>query len=433
MPSKESVVSEVKKIVKSYFDEQDKKHALESKYKVPLISRLYNEEEISEVVEVLLNPNKITLNSPGGLRIEKFEEQFANFIGVKNAIMVNSGSSANLIAFFLLSNPTIKNRLQPGDEVIVPAVNWITSITPLYALGLKPVLVDVDLKNYGMDPNEVKKAISTKTKAILAVHLLGFPVDMDSIMDIAKENNLFVIEDTCESPAAEWNGKKAGSFGDISTTSFYLSHHITTLEGGMLMINNDEYAELGRIIRSQGVMRNVKSQEYKDAINSKAPDIDTRFLFANAGYNFRPSEMEGAFGVVQFRKFADYLNARIKNAEFFSSKLNKFSEYITLPTEDDKIKCSWFFYPIMVKDSAKFIVKDITSFLENHGVETRPVMSGDYTKHPIFKLYEHRVVGDLKNAKLIHKNGFFIGVHAGIGDTERNHVISCFDDFFKSV
>lgn len=430
MTNKESVVFEVKKVIKSYFDEQNKNGRLHSKYKIPLVSRLYNEEEIGEVVDALLAPEKITLNAPGGLKIEKFESQFADLIGVKNGIMVNSGSSANLIAFFILTNPATKNRLKPGDEVIVPAVNWCTSITPLYAFGLKPVFVDVDLENYGMNIEQVKAAISPKTKAIVVVHLLGFPVDMESIMEIAKEQNLYVVEDTCESPGAVWGDKKAGSFGDISTVSFYLSHHITTVEGGMVLTNNNEFAELARIIRSQGIMRNVKSQAYRDNINSQNPDIDPRFLFVNIGFNFRPTEMEGAFGIVQFEKFNDFLSARIANASFFSEHLAKYSDYLLLPQANSKAKCSWFFYPIVLKAGAPYRVKDLVSFLENHGIETRPIMSGNYLEHPLAALYEHRVVGNLKNANFIHRNGFIIGVHAGLKEADCQHVISCFTDFF---
>lgn len=433
MVDKKFVVAEIKKIIKVFFDEQEKVTQANAKYKVPLVSRLYNEEEIAEVVDSLLAPEKITLNAPGGLKIEKFESQFSSYIGSKNGIMVNSGSSANLVAFFVLTNPMVKNRLQPGDEVIVPAVNWSTSVTPLYALGLKPVFVDVDLDNFGMNIDQVRAAITPKTKAILVVHLLGWPVDMDSIMALARENNLYVVEDTCESPGAEWNGKKVGSFGDMSTVSFYLSHHITTVEGGMLMTNNDEFAELARIIRSQGVMRNVKSQSYKDAVNSQYPAIDSRFLFTNLGFNFRPTEMEGAFGVVQFAKFNGYLHDRIINASFFNAELSRFSDYLILPNwTDSRARCSWFFYPLILRDGVKFTVKDITSFLENRGIETRPIMSGDFTRHPLFRLYDSRVAGDLKNSRFIHQNGFIIGVHAGIRESERKHVASCFADFFAN-
>lgn len=430
MADKGLVVKEVKKIIGNYFRELD---VIKSnlRYKVPLMSRLYDENEVAEVIDTLLTPGRLTLNASGELKIEKFEYLWANLIGIKNGVMVNSGSSANLVSMYVLTNPTIKNQLKPGDEVIIPAVNWSTSVTPLYAAGLKPVFVDVNLDDYCMDVSQIEAAISPKTKAIMVVHLLGFPVEMDSVMEIARRNNLYVIEDSCESPGAEWNGSKVGSFGDISTFSFYLSHHITTLEGGMVMTNNDDFAELARIIRSQGVMRNVKSPEYKNKINSKFPEIDPRFLFANTGFNFRPTEMEGAFGMVQFKRFDEYLKARILNAAFFTENLNKYSNFMNLPVLKKGSKCSWFFYPVLIKDSAPFSANEITSFLERKGIETRPIMSGDYTKHPVAKLYDHRIVGKLENTKLIHRNGFCIGVYAGIKDEERNYVISCFEEFLN--
>lgn len=430
MTSKEHVVNEVKRIVGEYFKEfeSSKKN---SKYKVPLMSRLYDEEEIAEVVDTLLNPDKLTLNASGDLKIEKFENLWANFIGTKNGIMVNSGSSANLVSFLVLTNPLIKNRLRPGDEVITPALTYNATVTPLHATHLKPVFVDVNLEDYSMKTEQLKEALTDKTKAIMIVHLLGFPVNMTEVMEFAKENNLYVIEDCCEAHGAEWNGAKVGSFGDMSTLSFYLSHHITTIEGGMIMTNNDELAELARIIRSQGVMRNVKSQEYKNKINSQYPNIDPRFLFANTGYNFRPTEMEGAIGLIQSKRFHDFAKARNNIAEFYTKKLSKYSNFIRLPIVKENSKAAWFAYPIMVKQNAPFKTQELTSFLEKNSIETRPIMSGDYTAHPVNKLYEHKIIGDIPNTKYIHKNAFFIGVHAGIGEEEKNHVASCFEEFFS--
>ena len=425
--NKDQVVNEIKALAAKYFSEYNFK----TKYKVPLMSRSYNEEEIAEVVDTLLTPEKVTLNASGELKTEKFENLWANFIGVKNGVMVNSGSSANLVAIYALTNPTINNRLIVGDEVILPALNWSTCVSPLYAAGLKPVFVDVNSNEYGVDVNQVRDAIGPKTKAIMAVHLLGFPVDMDSIMTIAKENNLFVIEDCCEAHGAEYKGSKVGSFGDISTFSFYLSHHITTIEGGMIMSNNDNLSDLIRIIRSQGVMRNVKNIDYKNKINSKYPDIDSRFLFVNTGYNFRPTEMEGAFGLVQFNRFESYFKLREKNAEFFTRKLNKFSEFIQLPIITDNSRPAWFAYPIMLKENSPFTAKELVSFLEEKGIETRPIMSGDYTRHPVANIYDNRIFGDLKNTKFIHDNAFFIGVHPGLRDEEKNYTISCFEEFFE--
>ena len=428
MNIKRETVRKVKALVKEYFDHYDK---INSDKKVSLTSRLYGEDEVSEVVDTLLTPERLTLNASGELKIEKFEDLWSNFIGTSNGIKVNSGSSANLVAFYILTNPIIKNRLKPGDEVIVPALNWVTSVTPLYALGLKPVFVDVG-KDYCMDVSQLNQALSSKTKAIMAVHLLGFPIDMDNLMAFAKKNNLFVVEDACEAHGAEWNGKKVGSFGDLSTFSFYLSHHITTIEGGMLMTNNDDFAELGRIIRSQGVMRNVKNKVYKEKINKRYPAIDSRFLFANAGFNFRPTEMEGAFGVVQFGRFESHFQTRVEIAEYYMKNFSRFSDFIETPVFKPENVCAWFAYPIMVKQNSPFTKKDFVDFLEANDIETRPIMSGDFTQHPVNEIYDHRIVGDLENTKKVHSNAFFIGIHAGITKIQREYVLLKFEEFFSN-
>lgn len=424
---KEKLINDLREIIGEYFRGLPKT----GKYKVPLMSRLYNEEEVVEVVETLLSPERLTLNASGELKTTKFEDLWANFIGVKNGIMVNSGSSANLVAFYVLTNPTLDNRIKPGDEVITTALTWGTSVSPLHALGLKPVFVDVNLEDYVMDVSKIEAAITPKTKAIMVVHLLGFPCNMDEILKIAKKHNLFVIEDCCEAHGAEWNNAKVGSFGDLSTFSFYLSHHITTIEGGIIMTNNDSYAELARIIRSQGVMRNVKSQEYKSKINSKYPNIDSRFLFANTGHNFRPSEMESSFGIVQFKKFDGFFNIRELNASSFTKELSNYSDYLILPKVREGSRAAWFSYPILVKNSAPFTREELVSFLESKGIETRPIMAGNFTKHPVSDFYDFEISGGLENTDYIHSNAFFIGTHAGIGENEREYIDSVFKEFFK--
>lgn len=427
MSDKEKIVGEVKTIIGNYFRSLPKN----TKYKVPLMSRLYDEREVAEVVETLLSPERLTLNASGDLKTTKFEDLWAKFIGVKNGIMVNSGSSANLVAFYVLTNPSLRNRINFGDEVITNSLTWGTSVTPLYALGLKPVFIDANLDDYSMDVSKIEAAITPRTKAIMAVHLLGFPCDMGEILRIARKYDLFVIEDCCEAHGAEWNGAKVGSFGDISTFSFYLSHHITTVEGGMVMTNNDSNAELARILRSQGVMRNVKNQEYKSNINSMHPEIDPRFLFANTGYNFRPTEMESSFGIIQLERFDDFLKQREINASFFTRELNKYSNYLILPKVKSNSKAAWFSYPILVKNSAPFNKKELVSFLEEKGIETRPIMAGNFTKHPAANIFDFRISGGLANTDNIHLNAFLIGTHAGIGEEERNYVSSCFAEFFR--
>ena len=427
MQNQEKLLEEIRNLLKNYFKELPGN----SRYKVPLMSRLYDENEVIEVIETLMHPERLTLNASGDLKTYRFEDKWANFIGTKNGIMVNSGSSANLVAFYVLTNPSIENKINFGDEVITTALTWGTSVTPLYALGLKPIFVDANLEDYSIDTKKIEAAITPKTKAILAVHLLGFPCNMDEIMRIAKKHNLFVIEDCCESHGAEWNGKKVGSFGDISTFSFYISHHITTIEGGMVMTNNDDYAELARIIRSQGVMRNVKSQKYKAEINSRYPEIDPRFLFANTGYNFRPTEMEGSFGIVQLQRFDEFFRKREINASFFTTELDKYSKYLSLPKVRSDSRAAWFSYPIFVKKTAPFRKEELVDFLESKGIETRPIMAGNFTRQPAAYLYDFSISGGLVNTEQIHSNAFLIGTHAGIGEEERSYVASAFNEFFK--
>jgi CDP-6-deoxy-D-xylo-4-hexulose-3-dehydrase len=431
--TKAKVVQQARRLAAAYFKAREMDPASKSRYRVPLMSRLYDEAEVAEVLDTLLTPERITLNASGPLKIEKFEDLWSRYIGVKNGIMVNSGSSANLVAFYVLTNPSVKSPLKPGDEVVTSALTWATSISPLYATGLAPVLVDATQDTYGMDLDQVEKAITPKTRAILVVHLLGFPADMGRIREIASEHDLRVVEDCCEAHGAEWKGAKVGSFSDLSTFSFYLSHHITTIEGGMVNTRDDDLAELARIIRSQGVMRNVKNQAYKDRVNSTAPEVDPRFLFANTGYNFRPTEMEGAFGLVQMKKFDRYFKAREKNAEFFTKHLSSFSDFIQVPPVKKGTKPAWFAYPVLLNGSANIDVNELKSFLEQQGIETRPIMGGDYTRHPVARLFNPRVVGGIPNTRFIHKNGFFIGVHAGIGVKEREHVVRCFEEFFLKV
>ncbi|MEN9625907.1 MAG: hypothetical protein RL557_235 [archaeon] len=423
------VISEIKATLHDYFKELPS----ESRYKVPLISRLYDEEEVVEVIESLLHPERLTLNAGGDLKTIRFENIWSEFIGVKNGIMVNSGSSANLITYYVLSNPSFRERLYPGDEVITTALTWGTSVTPLFALGLKPVFVDVNPESYTIDVTKIEEAITPRTRAIMPVHLLGFSADMDEIMRLAKKYNLLVIEDCCEAHGAEWNGSKVGSFGHFSTFSFYLSHHITTIEGGMILTNNDSYAELARIIRSQGVMRNVKNPEYKAAIQTLYPDIDPRFLFANTGYNFRPTEMESSFGIVQWKRFDAFLKIRELNANFLTEKLSQYNEFIQLPKKPQHSKAAWFSYPILVKKSAPFSKEELVQFLEEKGIETRPVMSGNFTKHPVAKLYDFRISKNMAYTDAIHEQAFLIGTHAGIGEAEREYIAACFNDFFEFI
>ena len=393
------------------------------KTRIGLISPTFGAEEVNESIESLLS-TWVTM----GKKVRKFEEMFSKYIGMRNAIMLNSGSSANLLALSILTNPKFKRRIPAGSEIITPAVTWVTTVYPIANVNLLPTLVDVELDTFNIDLDILRKSITKKTRAIMPVHLLGNPANIKEIMDIAKEHNLWVIEDTCESYGAEYNGKKVGSFGDISTFSFFLSHHITTIEGGMLLTNNEEISEMAKSMRAFGWIRDMKE---KNTISKKHPDLDSRFLFANIGYNFRPTEIQGAFGIHQIKKLEKFIRIRKRNAEYWNKKLRKYSNYLLLHQEKEKTRHVWFAYPITIKPEAPFTKKELVTHLEKNLIETRPIEASDITEQPAINLFKNRIIKPLKNSKIIHKNSFFIGNHHGIGKEAREYVVNVIEAFIE--
>jgi len=426
----EEVLRRIENEVKKYFEE--KRKPTDTVERVTLMTPYYDHKEVMQVIDSLLR-EQITLNHSVSNKVRMFEDMWSEYIGVKEGVMTNSGSSANLIALHLLTNPTTKDYMKAGSEVITPALTWTTTVSPIWNVNCKPVFVDVDPNTYTMDPVEIEKAITDKTRAIMPVHLLGYPCDMGKIMDIAKKHNLFVIEDCCEAHGGEIGGKKIGSFGDIATFSFFLSHHMTTLEGGMVMTNNWEYAELARTMRSQGVIRNSRSEEFKKRYyeNEKYKHIQQAYLFSNIGFNVRPTELNGGFGIEQFKKFPTILQSRIDNARFFLKEFAKYTKYLRFPEVGGTTKHAWFSLPIYVKEDAPFTRHELESFLNKKGIETRQIMTGDITSHPASELYDYKIIGDLRFTKAIHKNAFFFGNHPLIGEKERRHVLACFNEFMQ--
>ena len=422
MREERGIKEKIQQLVKDYFF-MKREEFIPGKSKIPLNVPSYSWEEVYEAIESLLT-TQVTM----GEKVKKFEETFADYVGVKYAIMVNSGSSANLLALSILANPVISNRIQEGDEVITPAVTWSTTVFPIINVGAIPVFVDVDLETFNIIPSEIENAITDKTKAIMLVHLLGNPANMKEIMEIAQKYNLFVIEDCCEAHGAEFNGKKVGSFGDISTFSFFFSHHISTIEGGMILTNNEEYSELAKSLRAHGWIRERNDRE---KIAAKYPEIDERFLFVNIGYNVRPTEIQGAFGIHQIKKLDKFVEIRRENAKYWTEKLKKYSDYIILPKEEDRVKHVWFGYPITIRPGAPFTRHEFISFLEQRGIETRPIMAGNIPEQPVMALFPYRKVGELSNAKYIMRNSFFFGNHPGIGKAEREYIADCISEFIE--
>lgn len=407
------------------------KYPLKSKAFIPNETKIslvatppYDYEEIVEAIDSLLSTH-VTM----GKKVKAFEKEFANYIGVRYAIMVNSGSSANLLALAILTNPQLKERFNPGDEIITPALSWVTTVYPMINNGLKPVFVDVNLDTFNIDPKKIEGAITEKTKGIMPVHVIGNPAEIDKIKNIAEKHRLVLIEDCCEAHGAECNKKKVGSFGDISTFSFYLSHHMTTIEGGMLLTNNEEYFELGKALRAFGWIRDLKD---KSDLANKFPNIDSRFLFVNLGFNIRPTDLQGAFGIHQIKKLDEYIRIRRLNLHFWNKTLAKYSEYLQLPHEKPNSLSVSFGYSILVKENAPFTQKQLMDFLESKKIETRSIMSGNIVNQPVSKHLDFRKSGSLSNSDKIMNNGFWFPNHQKIGMPEREYVANCISKFIDN-
>jgi CDP-6-deoxy-D-xylo-4-hexulose-3-dehydrase len=385
----------------------------------PLSVPLYGAEEVQAALEALLS-QQVT----AGSRVREFEQVFASFIGAKHAVMVNSGSSANLLAISALTSQAVANRLHPGDEVIVPAVTWPTTVSPIIQNGLVPVFVDVDRRTLNLRPEDLEHAISPRTRAIFVVHLLGNPVAMDAVMRFALERDLWVLEDTCESLGTEIHGRHAGAIGHVGTFSFYFSHHITTVEGGMLVTDDGGLADVVRSMRAHGWTRDMSNRK---EIESACPWIDPRFLFVHLGYNVRPMEVQAAFGLVQLRRLEQFNEARRRNARTLIAALGDIDE-LEFVTEQENGSSTWFGFPVIVSDAATR--QALSRHLEQRRIETRPIVAGNLTVQPAFRDSPHRTVGSLANATVIGQCGLFVGNHPDLDERRLAHIVEAFHSFF---
>lgn len=386
----------------------------------PLSMPLYGAEEVNGALECLLE-QRVTM----GPRVAAFERQFAEFIGSNHAIMVNSGSSANLIALTALCQATVEHGLRPGDEVIVPAVAWSTTIAPILQMGCVPVLVDIDENTLNMRPESIADAATERTRAVMPVHLLGNPVDMEPLMQAALERDLWVIEDACESLGSRIGGKRVGSFGHFGTFSFYFSHHITTIEGGMVVTDDQQLADLVRSLRAHGWTRELSNREQIERAN---PQIDPYFLFINVGYNMRPMESQAAFGEVQLRRLVEFNEQRRANWLILDTALKKYGDRLRLVNEQQGGHSTWFGFSVILPDGdTRARLRD---HLESRKIATRPIVAGNLALQPAFRENPHRIVGDLAVASSIGERGLFIGNHPSLTAAQLEHIVAAFDDFF---
>ena len=391
------------------------------KVKYPLLSNAFNKKDIDLGIKVLKS-KYITMSK----HTTKFEKYFAKKMNCRFALMVNSGSSANLLAVSTIINPLRKKRLKAGDEVLIPAVCWSTSLWPLVQNNLKPVFVDVNIDDFNISIDDLKKKITKKTKAIMCLHILGTSSNMIEIYKIAREKKLELIEDTCESLGAKYGDKFLGNYGNFGTYSFYYSHQITSGEGGMIVCKNKEDYEILKMLRSHGWSRDTLNHK---KYSSKYKNLDERFLFVNSGYNLRPTDIQATIAHNQFKRLKTFMKNRDENRNKIISKLKKNkkwdNQFKFVPTRI-KVTPSWFGLPFIINEKYLNKKKIFIKYLSSKGIENRPILSGNFVNQPSAKLYKlNNRSYQFPNSEKIQEQGFFIGLHTKkISSSELNFLIN---------
>ena len=407
--------------------------------KIHFAGRVYDARELVNMVDAVLD-FWLTL----GRFADEFVTRLAEFLGVEHALLVNSGSSANLVAIeTLLSREMNGRRLRPGDEVIVPAVSFPTTIAPLVRGGLVPAFVDCDLGTYNPNLDAVEAAVTDRTRAVVFAHTLANPVNMTRLMEVARRHDLFVVEDVCDALGSRWDSQLVGTFGHLATLSFYPAHHITLGEGGAVVTNSARLAKIARSIRDWGRACWCTAQDTGPngacghRFDYKVPGVpgtyDHKYLYSNIGYNLKPTDIQAALGVAQLEKLPDFIAARKRNFQRLYDGLKPYEEHLILPTWDPRADVSWFAFPMTVRDEAPFRRRELLQWLEAARIETRLLFAGNITRQPAYRDITYRTVGELTNADLVMRGAFFVGVYPGLDEPRLDYMLQTFSAFFARL
>jgi CDP-4-dehydro-6-deoxyglucose reductase, E1 len=428
---------EILELVGRYYRERHAPKAFDSDSDpVRYAGRVFGEEELRSLVD-----SSLDFYLTASRFTEEFEAGIADYLGRSDALFVNSGSSANLVALTALTSPKLGDRrLQPGDEVITVAAGFPSTVAPIVQNGLVPVFVDVRLGDYNADPEQLRAAVSPRTRAIMLAHTLGVPFDLDTVMELVKANDLWFVEDNCDALGSTYRDRLTGTFGHFATSSFYPAHHITTGEGGMVVTSDDELARLARSIRDwgrdcycAGGENNTCGKRFAQQFGSLPYGYDHKYVYSHLGYNLKATDMQAAIGVAQLPRLEQFTAARKHNHARLLEALRAYEDQLILPVAPPHTDPSWFSFVITVRADAGFTRADLTGFLEANRIETRGLFSGNLLRHPAFETIERRVVGDLVNTDIVMNDTFFVGVYPGIDDARMDYVIDAFDRFMAGA
>jgi len=400
---------------------------------VPVSGKVLTSEDFSALVDSSLDG----WLTAGRFTVD-FERQLAQFVGARSALFVNSGSSANLVALSGLTSSKLGERaLKPGDEVLTVAMGFPTTINPIIQNGLRPVVVDVDLNTLDAIPQRLEEAISPKTRAIMMAHTLGNPFDLDTVQRLCKENNLWLIEDSCDALGSTYRGQRTGSFGDTATLSFYPAHHITTGEGGAVFVKSplvkkqvESFRDWGRDCYCETGKDNTCAKRFGWKLGNLPEGYDHKYTYTHIGYNLKATDMQAALGISQLAKLEFFIQRRKENYEYLRKHLVQV-EGISIATATEHSDPSWFGCPITLDPKHPVNREDLLRFLESRKIGTRLLFAGNVVKQPAYTNVDFRVVGDLKNTDVVMTRSFWVGVYPGLTTPMLDYIISSITDFMS--
>lgn len=417
------------KIVSKHYESmhRNKKEFIPGKTYIPYSGRIYDSEEMKCLVDSAFD---FWLTS--GKYAKQFEKELAEFQGAKYCLLTNSGSSANLMAMSALTSKKLgEKRLKPGDEVISVACAFPTTVNPIIQNNLIPVFLDVDIGTYNIQADKIEDALSKKTKAIFLAHTLGNPFDVDKIQKICKKHDLWLIEDNCDALGSTYRKKYTGSFGHISTFSFYPPHHITMGEGGALVTNDphlkriiESFRDWGRDCWCESGCDNSCGKRFDWQLGNLPKGYDHKYIYSHIGYNLKITDMQAAIGTAQFKKLPEFISARKRNWKHIYDGLKKYEDYFILPEATEYADPSWFGFILTIREDTAFSKNELVNYLEENKIATRQLFAGNITRQPYFEDIKYRIHGSLKNTDTIMNNTFWIGVYPGLNTEMIDYMIT---------
>lgn len=424
----EALVSSLRNIVK----EKVNKIIIPGQDYISVTGKVLDEDDILMGVDSMLDAWLTA-----GRYSEEFERKLARYMGSRFSFLVNSGSSANLLAFYALTSPKLGDRaIKPGDEIITVAAGFPTTINPMLQFGCIPIFLDIDIPTYNIKVEQIESSITPKTKAIMLAHTLGNPFNLDVVMSIAKKYNLWVIEDDCDSLGATYNEKKTGTFGDLATLSFYPAHHITMGEGGAVLVNNAQLKKITESFRDWGRdcwcppgKDNTCGERYCQKLGDLPEGYDHKYTYSHIGFNLKATDMQAAVGLSQLNKADAFIEKRRENHKLLYNKLKPLEEYFILPEATKNSNPSWFGFMLTIRDGVNINRNKLVEYLENNKIGTRLLFGGNLTKQPAYKKSNYRIINTLENTDKIMNDGFWLGVWPGLNESHYDYILNIFNSF----